>query len=337
MTRKELSFTRIIRSRGAAVLIALAAVIMIVRAFAEGCSTFTATGGSFVIPAGMTVIADGWLSLIVSVLFLLATAAVMVAVNRSYNLLRTSSVFFAVYFLFTSAAIPAVSMQASSASLLAPLLMVIMWILFSIYDVRPSARRVFLIFFLLGSGILIDYCFALYIPVILLALGQMKIFKFKKLLAALMGLIAPAWIVWGLGIAPVPKFPHLFFTSPELLSALPGGPAMIAAASFTLIVGLVLGLLNLIKIIGFNAQARAFNGFLATLSISTGLFAIVNFTNIGFYLILLNACVAFQVGHFFRFTVMKRGYIVMLILMAAYFSIYIWALSSPTSLPLLHY
>ncbi len=331
MTRKELSFTRIIRSRGAAVMIAIAAVIMIVRAFAEGKTINTPDGGTIAIPQPDTWISDGVLSLWVSIILLLLTAVIMVVINRSYNLLRTPSLFFAAYFLFTSAAIPAVATQLCGASLLAPALMAITWVVFSIYDVRPSARRVFLIFFIVGFGLLTEYSFALYIPVLLVALAQMKIFKFKKLLAALLGILAPAWIVWGLGVVPAPEMPHFFFTSPQLVFSVPGGPAMLAAAALTLLTGLILGLLNLIKIIGFNAQARAFNGFLAILSISTGLFAIVNFTNIGFYLLLLNACVAFQVGHFFRFTVMKRGYIVVTFLMAAYLAIYVWALSAPTA------
>ena len=65
---------------------------------------------------------------------------------------------------------------------------------------------------------------------------------------------------------------------------------------------------------------------LTMLSIATGIFAIINFTNLALYITLLNACVAFQVGHFFRFTVMRRGYIAVVTLMAAYFGIYLWAM-----------
>ena len=45
-----------------------------------------------------------------------------------------------------------------------------------------------------------------------------------------------------------------------------------------------------------------------------------------FYVTLLNACVAFQVGHFFRLTVMRRGYIIVTSLSVAYLAIYTWAM-----------
>lgn len=110
-----------------------------------------------------------------------------------------------------------------------------------------------------------------------------------------------------------------------LLSAYENWP-LLAAVALALIAGFFLGSFNLLKIIGFNAQARAFNGFISLLSIATGIFAIVNFTNIAFYVTLLNACVAFQVGHFFRLTVMRRGYIIVTSLSVAYLAIYTWAM-----------
>lgn len=65
---------------------------------------------------------------------------------------------------------------------------------------------------------------------------------------------------------------------------------------------------------------------ISLISVATGLFAIINFTNIAFYVTILNACIAFQVGHFFRLTVMRRGYIVVVSLIVAYLGIYTWAM-----------
>lgn len=113
-----------------------------------------------------------------------------------------------------------------------------------------------------------------------------------------------------------------------MLLTAPGGAPFLAAVAFTLVLGFMLGMVNLIKIIGFNAQARAYNGLLSLISIATGVFAIINFTNLAFYVTLLNACVAFQVGHFFRFTAMRRGYLFMLAFMAVYLGLYFWALLS---------
>lgn len=326
MTRKEVTFTRIIRSRGMAVLITLAAIFMTVQAYAFGRIATITDFRTIAFPTPADWIPETWLSMWVNVVLTLGTGGVMILINRHFNLLRTTSAFFAAYFIFTCACVPTVMGQVSASALLALTVMAGVWLMFSIYNTRPSSRRVFLVFFIIGLGQLVEYTFALYIPLFIAALGQMRIFRFKKILAAILGNITPAWIVWGLGLADHPDIPRFEFTPPSLILATPEAWPMLASVALTLLTGFFLGCFNLIKILGFNAQARAYNGVLSLLSIATGLFAIVNFTNITFYVTLLNACVAFQVGHFFRFTVMKRGYIIVVSLMAAYLAIYTWAM-----------
>lgn len=326
MTRKELTFTRIIRSRGMGVLIGLAAVFMTVQAGLVDRIQHIGDFRTIAFPTPSSWLAPGSLSMWLNMLTVLATGTVMIMINRHFNLLRTTSAFFAAYFVFITACTPSVMGSLGASSLLALTMMGAVWLTFSIYNLRASSRRVFLIFFLIGLGQLTEYSFALYIPVFIAALGQMRIFSFKKILAAILGNITPAWITWGLGLAPVPELPQFCFTPPSMLLADPSGWPMIAAAALTLLTGFLFGNINLIKILGFNAQARAYNGMLTMLSIATGIFAIINFTNLALYITLLNACVAFQVGHFFRFTVMRRGYIAVVTLMAAYFGIYLWAM-----------
>lgn len=326
MTRKEITFTRIIRSRGMAVLIALAAIFMTLQAYALGKIPQIHDFRTIAFPTPSEWISSPLISMWVNIFLVGATAEVMILINRHFNLLRTTSIFFVAYFAFTMAATPAVVGQLSASSLLALFVMGGIWILFSIYDIRPSSRRVFLAFFLLGLGLLVEYTFALYIPLFIAGLGQMKILRIKKIIAAILGIITPAWIAWGLAIVPVPEIPKFEFTPPAMLLSMPQIWPLLTAAALTLLTGFFLGCFNLIKIIGFNAQARAYNGLIALISIATGVFAIVNFTNIAFYLTVLNACVAFQVGHFFRLTVMRRGYIVVTTLMVAYLGIYVWAM-----------
>ena len=90
-------------------------------------------------------------------------------------------------------------------------------------------------------------------------------------------------------------------------------------------VGFICGTTALLRILGYNARARAYNGFLALLGVYTGVLAIINFTALDTYVPLLNAGVAMQVGHFFRASATRRGYIVILALIAAYAGLYFWA------------
>jgi len=256
---------------------------------------------------------------------LIATAIGMIAINRSFTLLRTLSVFFGAYFLFITAATPGVAAFAGTSSLLAMVMILCMWILFTIYNERVSDRRVFLIFCLLGAGTLYDWKFLFFVPLFVTGLVQMRILRFKKIIAALIGLITPAWIAFGLGVMPIPTLPHIFFTPPSLLLTAPGGWPFLCTVLLTMVTGFLFGSTALLRILGFNARARAYNGFLAMLGIYTGVLALINFTALPDYVTLLNACVAFQIGHFFRATASRRGYIIILMLLAAYAALYIWS------------
>lgn len=326
MTRKEVNFTRIIRSRGMAILFGILSVVMVFQAWVAGRipALHTSMTVAFASPSGW--ISDSWLSMWVDMALIAGTGMLMIAINRSFNLLRTLSVYFAAFFMLATASTPIVAGQFGGAVLLAIVVLLAMWIMYTIYAVRASSRRVFLVFFLLGCGAMVQYAFLLYAPVFLIGLGQMRILKFKKIIATLLGLITPAWIVWGLGLLPLPALPVIEFTPPSMLLSTPGGWPFLITVAFSLCLGFLTGMVNLIKIIGFNSQARAYNGLLMLISIATGVFAIINFTNLAFYVILLNACVAFQVGHFFRFTSMRRGYLFVTSFMVIYFGLYLWSM-----------
>lgn len=303
MTRQERQFTNILRSRGVALILSLLGVWM----------AYAGVGVDLLLPAQ-------WGAL----LLVLLTAAVMIGISRKYNLLRTASVFFAAFFILSTCSTPTVLAYGPVPALLACVVMACISLMFSIYNERRSDRRIFLVFTLLSAGALLDFTFLFYIPLFLIGLGQMRVFRFKKLLAAIVGIVTPWWIVWGLDIMPLPSVPRIYFTPPSMLVNLGVGWPFIVAVAATMFIGFFTGTINLLKIIGFNARARALNGLLSLVSIATGLFAIVNFTALPTYVVLLNACVAFQVGHFFRSTASRRGYIFVLSFIAVYIGLYIW-------------
>lgn len=327
MTRKEVKFTRLIRSRGMAILFGIASFIMVFQAWIADAIPQLNNSMTIAFTSPTEWIGDSWLSMWVNMALIVVTGVIMIAINRCFNLLRTLSVYFAAFFLFATASTPIVAGQLSGSVLLAIVVLLAIWIMYTIYSVRASSRRVFLVFFLLGAMALIQYAVLLYIPVFLIGLGQMRIFHFKKLIAALLGVITPAWIALGLGFTHLPDLPVIEFTQPAMLISQPGGWPFIATVAFSLLLGFFTGMINLIKIIGFNSQARAYNGLLTIVSIATGIFAIINFTNMAFYVILLNACVAFQIGHFFRFTAMRRGYLFVTFFMIIYLVLYLWAMA----------
>ncbi|WP_301393750.1 hypothetical protein, partial [uncultured Duncaniella sp.] len=289
MTRKETRFTNFIRSRGVGAIIAVVSAWMTWRAL----PSLTPSGWLGFMPE---------LSWGVNFAVLSATAWAMIAINRQFNILRTLSVFFAAYFLFITCSTPFMSCFAGTSSVLAACMIFCMWILFTLYNEPHSNRRIFLIFAILSVGTLYDWKFLFFIPLFVIGLAQMRILRTKKIIAALIGIFTPPWIVFGLDLMPIPQLPHIFFTPPTILLQSPEALPFLCTVLLTMAIGFLLGSINLLRILGFNARARAYNGFLALLGIYTGILAIINFTALPDYMTLLNACVAFQVGHFFRAT-----------------------------------
>ena len=312
MTRKETRFTNFIRSRGVGAIIAVVSAWMTWRAL----PSLTPSGWLGFMPE---------LSWGVNFAVLSATAWAMIAINRQFNILRTLSVFLAAYFLFITCSTPFMSCFAGTSSVLAACMIFCMWILFTLYNEPHSNRRIFLIFAILSVGTLYDWKFLFFIPLFVIGLAQMRILRTKKIIAALIGIFTPPWIVFGLDLMPIPQLPHIFFTPPTILLQSPEALPFLCTVLLTMAIGFLLGSINLLRILGFNARARAYNGFLALLGIYTGILAIINFTALPDYMTLLNACVAFQVGHFFRATASRRGYILIVLLFAAYTSLYLWA------------
>ncbi|WP_289754217.1 hypothetical protein [uncultured Duncaniella sp.] len=312
MTRKETRFTNFIRSRGVGAIIAVVSAWMTWRAL----PSLTPSGWLGFMPE---------LSWGVNFAVLSATAWAMIAINRQFNILRTLSVFFAAYFLFITCSTPFMSCFAGTSSVLAACMIFCMWILFTLYNEPHSNRRIFLIFAILSAGTLYDWKFLFFVPLFVIGLAQMRILRTKKIISALIGIFTPPWIVFGLDLMPIPQLPHIFFTPPTILLQSPEALPFLCTVLLTMTIGFLLGSINLLRILGFNARARAYNGFLAVLGIYTGILAIINFTALPDYMTLLNACVAFQVGHFFRATASRRGYILIVLLFAAYTSLYLWA------------
>lgn len=310
-----------------AVIIAAISVWMAWRAFAQGKAVPLIAPHSIALPSPVEWIGNASLSFTINILCIITLAVMMLVINRRFNIIKTASGFFAAFFMFITCSTPQVTGMFSGSTLLALAVMAGVWLMFSIYNIRQCDRRVMLAFCLIGAGALTEYCFTFYIPAFFIAVAQMRVLRFKKLVAALLGLIAPAWIVWGIGVAPVPQLPNVVFTPPSMLLESPQLYPVLATVVWTTFTGFIMGLMNLIRLLGFNARDRAFNGLLLVLTAATGIFAVVNFTNVAFYVVLLNALVAFQVGHFFRFAASRRAYIPILANMAVYTALYCWNMS----------
>ena len=266
-------------------------------------------------------------TLLINALVLLSCGATMIWINGWFSILRSFSVTFVGLFLVMTAATPGVATVFQGGSLLAMTMMLAMLLMYSVYNTpKRGSRRIFLAFFLIAGGALMQYGFAVYIPVFLIGIGQMRALKFRTLAAAALGVITPLWLWW----AFAPGLPSLHI--PQLDN--PFAPLTLmerirffATVGLTLFAGLIMGSYNLLKIYSYNAKARALNGLLTVMSVTTGIAALADWSNMPFYVPLLNVCVAFQAGHFFHITINHRtGYVTMLTLIALYAALWVWSI-----------
>jgi len=256
----------------------------------------------------------------------LLVIGVMTIINRRYNLLRTMTWLFGGLFAVMEAASPETLRLFTGGQLGALTLLWCLWLMFSTYHRRRLTKRVFMTFCLLSAGSMVQYGFVVFTGVMLSGCAQMRIFTLRTVTAALLGIITPWWIAFGMGFASFSQLHLPELSNPFAAMDTTGLLQVYLPVGVTLLAGIVCGMANLIKIISFNARMRAYHGLLSVTSVVAGIMAVVDFTNIEFYIPLLNACVALQAAHFFRINLQRRGYIMILLLIAAYSGIWLWKL-----------
>ena len=283
--------------------------------------------GGMWLPDFDSLVSNRELSALTAVVIIGCCCVAMAAINKVYNILRTVSLMFVGLFTIMIAGTPELYISLDTGVILALATLLCVTLLYSIYLSPLRTRKVFLIFFLLACGALVDYSFLPYILVFLVGLSQMRCFNFRTLVASLIGLVTPLWILWGFGMLRFNEFSlpdptaayGVFFESEDL--------STFACVGLTLFIGLALGVCNLMKMIAFNARNRAFTGVWCLMGIVTGILCIVDFTNIWAYVPLLDVCVAFQAGLFMRLFESKRAYIVIILIIALYIGCFVWNLT----------
>lgn len=248
--------------------------------------------------------------------------ALMELINRTFNLLRTSSLLFIGIFVVMQAATPPVMSQLTSSLLLNLTVLYVAATFYSVYMRPRQTRRIFLAFCIMSAGSMADYRFALYALVFMLSFQQMRCPSPRMYLAALMGIITPWWIALGFGLTadagihwPVTKSIFEVLDKTQLI-------LMLVTVGVTVILGFLICSSNMVKIYSYNAKNRALSGLLAMLSLFTATATLADIANAPGYLSTLNCLTAFQAGLFFRIVENRRGYIYILSLTAIYIAIY---------------
>ena len=323
----SLAITRFVHSRW---MVIISAMIMV------GCGLFAATWQNLnyitsdrgiVFPSPDLWLGDvewgTWLNLGA----LLVNGLLMTVMVKVYNLLRTMTTLASSLFFAMTVATPDLLVRFTNGTLLAMTIMACLFLLFTAYGDQARMKNIFLIFVILSALAMVQYSYVVYIPVFIIGCAQMRIFSMRSVVATLLGIITPWFLVLGSGIVAydtvhAPDIVNIFtnFGLNDVLH--------IAFATIITIVVLVgAWFLNLMKMLSYNAHRRAFSGALSMVSLFTILALLLDFTNAASYTPLLYMCAAFQVSHLLAGHASRMGYIPVITIIAIYLGLYFWRMA----------
>ncbi len=308
--------TNIAVSRPFAILLVVAGILFTFTGFQVALPPPDLINRSFGLLSPNLWIGNPLTSVIVNTALELVAIVMLLVVNRSYNLMRDGQYLLPSLFILMQSALPAVGERFSGGILLMLLMLGATAVLYSVYHKPDLTRRIFLIFALASAGVMVQYGFVIIMPVLIIGCAQMRVMSFRTIIAILLGLITPVWIVLGAGLLPgglqLPQFTLNFdiFESENLTELITVG--------FTMLAGIVTGLVNLVSVFARNARTRAFHGLLLVAGIMAGLGCVVDFSNMLFYIPLLNMTTAYQVSLYLSLHPDKKRSITIMVISAIY-------------------
>lgn len=269
-------------------------------------------------------ISSEYASMVVNVALTLTAGVLMLLINQRYNLLGTVSTLEATMFFAMSMAMPDLLAQLFTGT---PLCIIILICMFLLYDTYGNPRRtgnVYLIFVILSGMSFTQYCYAVYIPVFIAGLGQMRIMRFRTLVAALLGIITPWWVVFGCGIV---GFDEVRMPEWEALFGAVGSNDtlhLFASIAVTAAVAVISWSLNFMRMLSYNAHKRAYAGNVTMVTLFTLIAILADYPNACAYAPVLCMCAAFHFANYVARQPRQVQIPATATVVAVYLSIYLW-------------
>lgn len=233
---------------------------------------------------------------------LLLCAAAWLFLNKEFTIVKGIDHLTLVSFLVFVSSNPVCTGHLSTGSILLCVTVLCLGILFGTVNRRNCTHQIFVIFTFLSIGSMFQYAFVAMMIFFFLAAIILKAMRTKEVLAMLLGIIAPYWVVIGLGIVSVKEF-----TLPEFVpdfASLFGSTRMIVLwinFGFSLLMGILMAISNSMAIFAGNTVTRRRNNVITLTIILTALFVIFNYSNMAAYLPAFYFALAVQVGNFFAY------------------------------------
>ena len=263
-------------------------------------------------------------SLLLNLCGFIGVCALMSLLNKAYTFTRDVTYVFASAFMLLGIAVPDIAVQLYDGTMLCFMCLFMVALLFGLYQSPYPQRRVFLISLLLSACCMYSYAFMYLIPVFFVGFLQMRSMSVRSALAMVLGLVTPFWIVLGMGIMEIselmlPRWENIWNGIDMERSGF-----FVGVVAVTAIVTVIMLARNILQIINYKMQVRAYNGFFLVLTVATMVVMVVDYTNLLVYLPMLNVCFAIQMAHAFTIKKYLRRYILYFSFAAVCIGVYVW-------------
>lgn len=293
-----------------------------------GGARYPVSDGGIVPQWGLCAVSPGLgvLAPVLSTAIVIATACVLAFLNKAFNLLRGYTLLQSTLYLCMAIASPSLLATFNTGVALSCVLALCCVLMYGSYGEANNQRQVFLAFFLLSACSALDYAFAVYVPVMWIAVAQMRIFSVRSLMASLMGIATPWIIYFGFGLTSPDSLavPELVEFDLPPTNDLPG-ITILCTALFTVVVAVICWLQNVMKIYSYNAQSRAQLGLIGLMMLVTIVAMCVNIPHASAFMPTLWLCASIQAAHMFAVIYHSpRSAVAILLLILIYLSIFAW-------------
>lgn len=314
----------LVQSQAATIFIAIAMMVGARCFFANTDVIYIGADRGIVVPSANLWITSGYASMLVNVGLTLVAGVLMLVLNQRYNLLGTVSTLEATMFFAMSVATPDLLVQLFTGTPLCIVLLVCMFLLYDTYGSPGRTGNVYLIFLLLSGMSFTQYCYAVYIPVFIIGLGQMRIMGVRTLLAALLGILSPWWVALGCGIFDVedvhmPEW-NALFASVGLNDTL----HVFAAVAVTAVIAVFSWGGNFMRMLSYNAHKRAYAGNVTLVTLFTIIIILADYPNVCAYLPVLCMCSAYHFANYVAHKPRQVQVPAILTVVVIYTAIYLW-------------
>ncbi len=319
MTFNEEKINDFLNGRKCLTVVSIVFVVSAYVAFVTGRFTHADTGNGIFFSLNENLINNPPVSFVLNTILLLGITALTVLLNKTFNFIRSFTVIYASLFLLLQMGNPFVCTRFNAGTALCLVSVISLFVLFSTYQQKhTSQRQVFLIFTCLSFCCMFQYAFSVLAVAFIIGLFQMRGIDFRGIIAMLLGIATPFWIMIGLGIVdPMSAMP------PEIEAIwaslqIPQIQLVIASTAFVAFLAILLLIINMFSFLNYRLQIRMYNSFLLVLTVVAILMMCLDYRNMMIYVPLLNWCVAIQLAHTFTINAnFSRRYIPIMVLIVA--------------------